>query len=301
MRNLIFTTVCTLITSCYTYAQQDPLYAQYLNNTFLINPAYAGQQNALKASLQYRTQWAQFEGNPVTATLTGHMSVVEKKMGLGFQVIEDRIGESKNTQFNAAYSYKLNLQNAVLSFGLQAGMIQYTNNPDDLKIYDADDPKFLPYSEIQFNTGAGLLLTGDQYMVGFSVPRMLPATVSQDGGSIEVYSQNYYLMGSYLFLLNDKVRFKPSTLLRYTSGNPLSVDLNANFTFLDSYSAGVFTRNFNTYGLLINMRAGNFNFGYVFELPTNQSVGTQFTTHEIMIGIRARLLRFHDLSSISDF
>lgn len=301
MKKLLVAVFCTMLPSLTAHGQQDPLYAQYLNNPFVLNPAYAGQSTVLSASLQYRTQWAQFEGNPVTATLTGHMPVVEKRMGLGLQVIEDRIGDSKNTEVNVAYAYKLNLQNSVLSFGLQAGMIQYTNNPDELNIYDVDDPKFLPYSELQFNTGAGLLLTGNQFMLGLSVPRMLPATVSQDGGSIEVYSQNYYLLGSYLFLLSDKVRFKPSTLLRYTGGNPLSVDLNANFTFLDSYSAGLFTRNFNTYGVALNMRVGNFTFGYVFEVPTNQSVGTRFTSHEIMVGLHLRALKFHDVGAVSDF
>ncbi|MBX2956961.1 MAG: type IX secretion system membrane protein PorP/SprF [Cyclobacteriaceae bacterium] len=283
------------------HAQQDPLYAQYLNNPFLINPAYAGSINMLTASVQYRTQWAQFAGNPVTVAATAHMPMIEKKMGLGFQLIEDRIGESRNTEFNAAYSYKLNLKNSVLSFGLQAGLIQFSNNPDDLNIFDPDDPNFFPYSEIKFNTGVGLLITSDKYLMSISVPRLLPATVSQGGDPIEVYNRNVYLMGAYLMPLTEKIRFKPSVLLRYAANNPISADVNASLVMLDTYSAGLFTRNFNTYGVLMNMRFKKFYFGYVFELPTNQSVGTNFTTHEVMIGFRFKALNFHDPLTINNF
>jgi type IX secretion system PorP/SprF family membrane protein len=56
-------------------AQQDPLYSQYLNNPFVLNPAYAGLTNNLNLSLNYRTQWAGIEGSPKTANLNGHISL----------------------------------------------------------------------------------------------------------------------------------------------------------------------------------------------------------------------------------
>ncbi|MBX2956974.1 MAG: type IX secretion system membrane protein PorP/SprF [Cyclobacteriaceae bacterium] len=76
MKKLLVAVFCTMLPSLTAHGQQDPLYAQYLNNPFVLNPAYAGQSTVLSASLQYRTQWAQFEGNPVTATLTGHMRLL---------------------------------------------------------------------------------------------------------------------------------------------------------------------------------------------------------------------------------
>ena len=289
----IFTLVFVCV-SAWAHAQQDPIYAQYLNNPYIINPAYAGSNNMGNAMLQYRTQWAGFAGNPVTANFNAHMSVFQNKMGLGMQVIQDKVGENKNTEFNLSYAYKIELQSATLSFGLQAGFINYTNILDDLNIQNPNDPAFFPYSETNFNTGAGAMLLSDRYALGISVPRLLPATVSQGGQSVDVYNQNYYLFGSYLFLISEKIRFKPATLMKVSAASPLSVDLNANFSYLDQYTAGVFTRNFNTYGLLLNMAFGNFKFGYVFELPTNNSVGLNFTTHEIMLGIRFKVLTFHD-------
>ena len=97
-------------------AQQDPLYAQYLNNPMLINPAYAGLNNNLNASLSYRSQWGGFEGNPVTVNINSHMSLVDNKVGVGFLLVQDKIGNVKNTEFQAAFSYKLKLADKTFSF-----------------------------------------------------------------------------------------------------------------------------------------------------------------------------------------
>lgn len=39
------------------YAQQDPQYTQYMYNTTMINPAYAGSRGTLNVFGMYRTQW----------------------------------------------------------------------------------------------------------------------------------------------------------------------------------------------------------------------------------------------------
>jgi type IX secretion system PorP/SprF family membrane protein len=276
------------------YSQLDPIYAQYLNNPYILNPAYAGSSNMLNAQLQYRLQWAGFAGNPETANFNIHSSFFQNRMGLGLQVIQDKIGENKNTEFNLAYAYKIDLNETTLSFGLQAGFINYTNDVSELNIQNPGDPAFFNYSEMQFNTGAGVMLISDRFIIGLSAPRLLPATVSMGGESVDVYSQNYYLFGSYMFMISEKIRFKPATLLRASSGVPLSFDVSANFTYLDNFSAGIFTRNLNTYGLLIGAAFNNVRFGYTLELPTNQSVGLNFTSHEVMAGIKLKAFSFHD-------
>ncbi len=274
--------------------QQDPIYAQYLNNPMIINPAYAGSNNMFNASIQYRTQWAGLAGNPTTVNFNSHMSVYQNKVGLGIQVIQDKLGDTKNTEFNTLYSYKIKLRDATLSFGMQAGFIRYTNDPLALAIRDPGDPAFTTSSETKFNTGAGLLLKNDRYMIGLSVPRLLPATISQGGQTIQLYTQNYYLFGSYVFFLSEGVRFKPSVLLRGTKGSPYSADLNASFNFKELYTAGVFTRNFQTYGLLAQIMVKGFRFGYVFELPGSKASSLNFTSHELTLGISMGLLSSHN-------
>ena len=209
-----------------THAQQDPIYAQYINNPLAINPAFAGSNNMFNAGLQYRTQWAGIDANPVTVNFNSHMSVYQNRGGVGLQVIQDKIGDTKNTEVSTSFVYKLKLTNASLSFGMQTGFIRYTNNPSSLTIRDAGDDAFNSVTETKFNTGAGLLLKSDRFVIGLSAPRLLPATVSQGGQTVELYKQHYYLFGSYVVFLSDKLRFKPSVLLRATADAPISSDLN---------------------------------------------------------------------------
>lgn len=107
-------------------AQQDPLYSQYLNNPFVLNPAYAGLTNNLNFSLGYRSQWAGFEGSPKTINFNSHISPHDNKMGAGLMVISDQIGNSTINEIFGSYSYRINFTDSkILSFGLQAGIANY--------------------------------------------------------------------------------------------------------------------------------------------------------------------------------
>jgi hypothetical protein len=55
MKKTIFVIVffCTVA----IYAQQEPQYTQYMYNTTVVNPAYAGSKGNTKIFGLYRTQW----------------------------------------------------------------------------------------------------------------------------------------------------------------------------------------------------------------------------------------------------
>ncbi len=65
MRYSYFTiTLLILLGSFSASAQQDPQYTQYMYNTEVVNPAYAGSRDALSFGLLYRTQWVGLDGAP---------------------------------------------------------------------------------------------------------------------------------------------------------------------------------------------------------------------------------------------
>lgn len=292
MKNILLLLLFTC--SLTAMAQQDPIYAQYMNNPLLINPAYAGSNKMFNASLQYRTQWAGLEANPVTANFSSHISARNNKVGLGLNINQDQIGDTKNTEVSAAYAYKINFKDAVFSFGMQAGFIRYTNDATQLLIRDAGDQSFNLITEAKFSMGAGLLLKSDRYIIGLSAPRLIPTTINQDGQSLELYRQHYYLFGSYVWILSETIRFKPSLLLRGSAGAPYSADVNTSFTFKEKFTTGVFTRNLKTYGLLVQTNVKSFKMGYVFELPVSSASSLNFVSHEITLGISMGLFTYHD-------
>jgi type IX secretion system PorP/SprF family membrane protein len=307
MKKIFMLLFYTLLSAPLAWAQIDPLYSQYLNNPFLINPAYAGMNKYLNMMAGFRKQWTGFEGSPVTISLTGHTSLADNKMGIGFIVSQDKIGENKNTLVQAVYTYKIDLnQQTILSFGLQAGMMNYRSDNSELNPYDPTDPLFSGVQNTAKPTfGAGVLIKSDKFFIGMAVPRMLKTTTDFEStsgtGEVDLYTQHFYGFASYIFIVSEQLRFKPGVLVRAVSGSPLSADITAQLNIQDRYAIGVFTRNFNTYGLLTQIKFGQYRFGYTFELPTNKSVGTNFTTHDFTLGINLGLFRFHDTLEISDY
>jgi type IX secretion system PorP/SprF family membrane protein len=298
----LLTTLSFLLSAISLLAQQDPLYSQYLVNPLVINPAYAGLNNNMNAMVGYRTQWTGFEGHPETFTGSIHSSIVNNKAGAGLMIVQDKLGNATTTEFNASFAYKLNLGQTTLSFGMQAGLQNFKTDAGSLNLYNPDDPAFATNERIsRVNLGAGAILKGERYMLGLSVPRLLPTTFSNGGQDFQIYSQHLYLFGAYVFYMNEHIRFKPAALVRAVGGAPASIDLAFNFNINTVHTAGVFTRNFNTYGLLLQtMLQDKFRLGYVFEMPTNQSVGSQFTSHEITLGVKLTAFGFQD-NSVSNF
>jgi type IX secretion system PorP/SprF family membrane protein len=277
-------------------AQQDPLYSQYMLNPLVINPAYSGLNNNLNAMVGYRTQWTGLDGQPQTFNASVHTSLVNNKVGAGILVVNDKIGNTSTTEANATFAYKLNFEQSTFSFGMQAGVQSYNSDYSSLNILDKGDNAFTGGERgSRINMGVGVALKSEKYFIGLSVPRLLPSTFENGGQEFDLYNQHFYLMGAYVYYLNENIRFKPSVLLRGVKGAPATVDVAFNVNFNAMHTVGIFTRNLNTYGVLLQtLLAEKYRFGYVFEMPTNKSVGTQFSTHEITLGVLLSVFDFHE-------
>ncbi|SHG58761.1 type IX secretion system membrane protein, PorP/SprF family [Chryseolinea serpens] len=284
------------------HAQEDPLYAQYLNNPLVINPAYSGLNRSFNAAVTYRRQWGGFDGAPSTGSLTAHTALADNKMGAGLVFVRDKSGNTNNTEALATYAYRISGGGRTLSFGLQGGFINYKIMNSELNPYDPADPAFASNQSItRPSVGAGLIFSSERFFLGLSAPRLLKAEDTSGDVTARLYSQHYYFMGAYVFHLNERVRFKPSVLFKGVKGAPFSTDYNAAINLDERYTAALFTRNFNTYGFLAQIRLGDlYRLGYAFEVPTNSSVGTRFTTHEFSFGVNLAFLKSHE-TTVTNF
>jgi len=285
------------------WCQQDPLYSQYLFNPFILNPAYAGYSKDLTALAAYRVQWTGFDGAPVTMNATGHIALMENRMGLGLTALTDEIGSDKTTQMLVSYAYHLLLSNnQKISFGLRGGMVNYKGDYSALKV-DETDPKFQSnLSEFKPSVGAGIIYSSDHIYAGFSVPNLLNASATIDDTPVILYSRHAYLHLMYVLTVSSRLKVKPFVLARAVQGSPVNVDFGATLSADDSYTIGMFTRSMNTFGFMAKLHLGDvMRIGYIFELPTNKSVGTSYATHEFTIGVRMSVMRFHDLTAVADF
>jgi type IX secretion system PorP/SprF family membrane protein len=293
-----------ILVSAENFAQQDPLYSQYINNPFVINPAYTGLTDNLSMAVSYRNQWGGYEGSPKTINANGHMSLFNNRAGTGLMLVSDQIGGSTISEAMGSFSYRINVaSDKIFSFGLQAGVTNFRVDNSKVNPFDKNDPLFQgSISETKPTIGFGVILKNDKFFTGISVPRMLKSTFDLGGQQASLYTQHYYAIGSYLFFLSERIRLKPSALLKIVKGAPTSFDLNASLIIHENYQAGVLTRDLNTYGLFMQAIFSNsLRLGYVFEVPTNASVGARFTTHEITLGFRMNMLPYHNNMGVLSF
>lgn len=268
-------------------AQQDPISSQYMYIPLAINPSYAGINNIANITLNSRFQWNSLQGSPNTTSLAANSSIINGKVGLGLMFMNDRLGVSNNTEVQVSYAYKIQSVDKVFSFGLQTGIVSFSNDFSDpnLNLKVDDDPFFQAGVEksTKFNVGAGITYMTNNLYLSFSVPRLINTKVG-DGLDVTVYERHFYLTGAYLVEFQSGFKMKPSVLLRGVSGAPLAYDINLSFLIINQIWAGVFTRNFNTYGIMAQFDfLDAYRIGYSFELLGNNFVSNQLPTHEVML------------------
>lgn len=111
--------ILSLLLTNVSNGQQDPQYTDYMFNTLTVNSAYAGSRGHLAITGLHRTQWVGLDGAPETQSFSIE-SPVGKNVGLGFSIVNDKLGPSDEFYFDANFSYTINLDNhSKLSFGLK--------------------------------------------------------------------------------------------------------------------------------------------------------------------------------------
>ncbi|MEP5253468.1 MAG: type IX secretion system membrane protein PorP/SprF [Winogradskyella arenosi] len=232
-----------------SFSQQDSQYTQYMYNTQVINPGYIGSKDVLSFGLLYRSQWVGFDGAPETGTFTISSPIGEaKKMGLGLSIVNDQIGPSTETNIVVDYAYALMFSRvSKLSFGIKAGVnildVDYTK----LNIYDTNDSQFSENikNKLYPQIGAGIFYNTDKMYVGLSVPNLLNSkhynTDNIDDINVDEFAierLHYFLIGGYVFDLNENLKFKPATMVKLVDGSPIQADISANFLINEKITLG---------------------------------------------------------------
>ncbi len=284
--------VCYIFSSN-MYSQQMPNYTQYLYNMQVVNPAFVGYRSDLNISLLSRDQSVGVPGAPKTKTFSLNARAYGG-LALGTTVIKEEIGFSETANINLDASYTLiTSRNSRLAFGLKGGITSFNNNfseaitPDN-DVYASNSGNF-------FNIGFGALYYNEKFYLGLSLPYLLesPQFYIQDNfnKSSIAKNQNIFLSTGYVYQLSRNIMFKPSTMIRYTTNSPISLDLNANFLYKEKIEAGLSYRLENSisalFSIIINKK---YRIGYAYDYKMNSIIGN-FNSHEFIIHLDFNLLR----------
>ena len=281
----------TLFCSTVAFAQQQPLYSQYLQNAFVLNPAIAGTLGYTEIKTVNRYQWTGLAGAPQTNTLSVNSGVDGKNIGLGGYVFTDRLGPVQKTGISATYAYHIKTgKQSMFSMGLSGMFYLYKLNATDLK-FDAttNTDNVLLYGNFKAynpNVGFGMYYKGPNYFFGLSVPELIPVKISTSQDFFVVQEkQHYFFNAGVTMKMSDNIDLAPSMLFKYVNGAPSQIDVNAIVDMKKTIYIGASYRSGAAIVLLFGYKFKNvFQFGYSYDITTSGLSPYTKGSHEFMLG-----------------
>ncbi|MFN0047734.1 MAG: PorP/SprF family type IX secretion system membrane protein, partial [Cytophagales bacterium] len=246
-------------------------------------------------------------GSPVTQNFTGIVPFKRKHFALGFNLVNDNIGEVKtgSLNINFSFAYYLNIKNGRLSFGVGAGVQQYRFDGSTLKTSDNSDLAFSSgnISRIAPDFNFGVFYKTNRYYLGISSTHL-----NNPGRTITAYkadnpattARHYYFTAGYTFEVDEKFKVTPSTVNKFSESPMLSNNVVTDFSVKTEYQEMVWLgaafrtsfKNSNAIAFFTGVNVGKINadifkenikIGYAYDIPIGPLPAYNNGSHEIFI------------------
>lgn len=232
--------VFALLFSVSSVAQQTPEYTFWRQNMGLINPAFVGSTEKTEINIiSYKDQFTGVQDGPQTQSVSAQGSFNDN-VGIGLELVSDRVFIQKETNVFANFSYKLSFgENKNLFLGLKAGGSFF--NVDFTRLQTQDVINQGEVSKFNLNFGLGAYYKADKFFVSLSAPRILKAERYEEiSGSTQKATDATLVMfgGGYFYDLNENIQLIPALMTRYVEGVPFGLDFSASARFYKKFELG---------------------------------------------------------------
>lgn len=304
MKNLLL--VQLILLSAHTYAQQTPLFSLYRDSWAVLNPAaisnnYLLNDRTMTLSGTWRVQWWGLAESPRTQALNWEWVDDERNCVWGAQALNDQTGKIGQSGLYGRYAYRLRMgrrEAHSLTFGLQAGAVQYRARLSEIEF---PDPRTAPSTDqraIRPDFGVGLFYhRADRWYAGVSVPQTFgfQTVYPTENGDIRVRRAPHIfaVAGGYWsasWLGNETSFIEPSLWMKYTPNAPLNLDLNVRAQVSELVWVGTGTNiglgeqlaaalHFEIglfFGEQVQMLNSQLKLGFGFDLPVTHGLSSNF-------------------------
>ena len=279
-------------------AQQQPVTDLYLFEGLTINPAFAGSQVQFSTTAIHRDQWVNFPGSPITDMFSVHSGFFNSKLGVGVMFTNDQIGIHNDLGLYGSFAYRIIANDFVFSMGLQAGFNNIRTDFNKLNLKDQSD--LLLNGLVQAwnpNFGVGFYLNNDDSFIGLSVPYLINSSaLDVEGVLSEAKRYRYYYLygGTTLLKSNRNFQVKPSALLRFQEGAPITFDVTLAIVMYETLKFGTNYRLNDHLSFLFELELiEQLHLGYAYEYTLSDIAQYSQGTHELMLNFRFKVDRIH--------
>jgi type IX secretion system PorP/SprF family membrane protein len=257
----------------YAVAQLNPLGAQYYNNQYLANPAFAGHSEGLKLNGVYRKLWAGMPGSPTTQSITADYGF--SKNGIGININNETAGLLKDTRALASYAYHIPFkkEGTRLSFGLSLGLLsqgvnrdEISGNPDDVAVEEENR------SRNYFDGDFGAALTVGGLTLQAAVPNLKSFFKKDDIKVANVIT--FFSAASYQIDLNNGMELEPKVTYRGVKGFDNMLDVGTQFSLAE--------KKFMLMGMYHSNESATFGFGV--DVKKRYLLSGMYTTQTAALG-----------------
>lgn len=278
---------------------QDPSFSLPNENLTYINPAFTGTAENFRVGGSYRNQWPNLSGNYITTNLHADQHL-GKFGGVGLTYIHDLAGGTfKTDNIYLDYAYKVNLgENGVLSFGLEAGVIQKTIdwekvtfgtniNPNTGFVYSTS-PVNYKSSVMNFDVGSGVLYYNKHIFGGYAAHHLNQPNVSliEGGESRLPILHNVYLGGK--FNIGNVSIIPQLDLKRQGDFQNYTSWLMAKYKFA---SLGVGYRDKDSFLYMLGLNFEKFRINYAYDFTVSKLSVATGGSHEIAFQLLLKTLK----------
>jgi type IX secretion system PorP/SprF family membrane protein len=274
------------------FAQQKPMFTNYILNEFYYNPAVAAAKEGADFRFLYRKQWAGMDGSPGTQTLTGHGRFEKLKLGIGGSFFHDKTGPLRNIGASLGVSYGIQFKNeSILSAGINFGFMRYElgtdikiREQDDIAVNAAQQGKFLP------DLGIGIYYRWKGLYAGLAIPQMVQANIKlevEDPLKMNKLIRHYFAAAGYRFTAAGKFELEPSFQIKGVKAAPVQADINLRGIYNRLAWLGVSYRTTDAVCIMAGVMIKDLiEVAYSYDITTSKLNTVSNGSHELMLNYR---------------
>jgi len=284
-------TLLFLFNTVIVFSQSDPKLSIFTFNPIMYNPAYAGSYDGLTINSIYSTQWVGFDGAPKTLLLSGHSILSDSNVGVGFDIMSDKIGAVSENNISGNFAYHVNLSETIrLALGLKAGVNIYNIDYNLFSILNPNENDLADRNVSQNNLmiGSGAYLYTEKWAIGFSIPNMLRTKYLNDFNN-QIANKNpyYFITGAYKLNLDDEIFLQPNFVTRVADGAPISTLVALNLNWKDKFITSLNFEMDTSVGAFAGFRFfENFLAGYSYDISVNDFGRYNGGVHTFIVNYR---------------
>jgi len=268
-----------------SFAQQDPHFTQFFDNTLSFNPAYAGSKDVLNVTTLHREQWVGFEGRPVSTTFSVHSPLSYKSLGVGITYINDNVGPVQQNLFYGDISYSLRFKNkSKLAFGMKGGLNLINIGSNSLNTTTDSDPNLINNirNQVNPNFGFGVYYHTPKWFIGASSPKLLEQ--SYDGSTTNMERRHYFGHVGGVITLNSLWKLRPMSQVKFVPGAPMSLDVSVAGIYAERFYIGALYRLDAAVGAFVQYQISKqFKLGFATDFGTQEIRNYNYGTFEAML------------------